>query len=80
MLSWLKRLLGTAPAEVKQEPLVLENPVVETVAEKPKKTTTPKPKTATAKAAPKKTTTKKAPAAKTTEAPKKRGRKPKTES
>ena len=52
MFNWLKRLLGIAPVEVKQEPLVLETPVVET---KPKKTTTAKPKkTTTKKAAPKK--------------------------
>jgi hypothetical protein len=71
MLNWLKRLFGTAPAETKQEPLVLENPVVKAVEEKP---------TETKPAKPKKAATKKAPAAPATEAPKKRGRKPKSES
>jgi hypothetical protein len=71
MLTWIKKILGVAPAETKQEPLVLENPVVEA------ETKPAKPKKAPAA---KTTTTKKAPAAKTTEAPKKRGRKPKAES
>lgn len=54
MLLWLKRLLGVAPVESKQETLVLaqEMRVEETPA--PKKTTTQKPKTTTKKAAPKK--------------------------
>ena len=64
MFTWLKRLLGIAPAST---PLVLENPVVEpkaktvkerptgkTTATKTKKTTTAKPKKTTKKAAPKK--------------------------
>ena len=51
MLNWLKNMLGVAPVETKQEPLVLETPVVE---EKPKKTTTAKTKTSTKKAATKK--------------------------
>lgn len=51
MLNWLKGLLGIAPVETKQEPLVLENPIVE----EPKATAKPKvKKTATKKAAPKK--------------------------
>ena len=54
MFNWLKRLLGIAPVEAKQEPLVLETPVVEVPAEKPKKAKTQKPKTTTKKAAPKK--------------------------
>ena len=55
MFDWLKRLLGIAPVEAKQEPLVLETPVVEETTQKPKKTTTQKPKkTTTKKAAPKK--------------------------
>ena len=55
MFNWLKRLLGIAPVEAKQETLVLETPVVEEATQTPKKTTAPKPKkTTTKKAAPKK--------------------------
>lgn len=79
MFNWLKRLLGVAPAQTTQETLVLENPVVETTTEQPKKATAQKSKTTT-NATPKKSTTKKTPAAKTTEAPKKRGRPKKSDS
>ena len=67
MLTWLKGLLGVAPVETKQEPLVLENPVVEPIKEKSAESKPAKPKKAATKKAP----------AETTEAPKKRGRKPK---
>ena len=48
MFNWLKKMLGTAPAEPVQEPLVLENPIVE---EKPAPA---KPKTQKSVAKPKK--------------------------
>jgi hypothetical protein len=49
MLNWIKRLLGIAPVESKQEPLVLTQEMYVEETTKPKKTTTQKPKTSTKK-------------------------------
>lgn len=49
MLTWLKRILGFAPVESRQEPLVLaqEMRIEETTEETPKATTTQEPKPTT---------------------------------
>jgi len=54
MLNWLKRMLGIAPIEPKQETLVLAQDIRVEETAKPKKETTTKPKKTTKKAAPKK--------------------------
>ena len=52
MLNWLKKLLGIAPVEIKEEPLVLADPIVEETPAPAKPKT--KKATTTKKAAPKK--------------------------
>ena len=55
MFNWLKKILGVAPVESKQEPLVLTQEMRVEETPKPKTVTTEKPKkTTTKKAAPKK--------------------------